>query len=144
MAPPRYLPSDSTLAKWVEEGLTARQIAERVERETGYRVARSTVAAALSRAGLTNQVRWSDFIPWSPVRADHANRYPAVMLRYAARRQNGLEISPDANKRLDAWIAKLKENNAVVTYSYESDEGFYYVPARPGIDTGLIRDPNVK
>lgn len=136
-------PSDDELKAWVDDGLSVEQIADRIHERTGTKLAPKAVKAFLSRAGANDEIRWKDHIPWSPIRPEHANGYPAVMLRYAARREHGLEMSDDANQRLDVWLAKLRENDVVVTYDYDSEDGFSYVRPRPGIDTGLFRDPRV-
>lgn len=138
----RYLPSDSTLAKWREEGLTAPQIRERIMEREGVDVALGSVYSALSRAGLTDLVRYSDFIPWTPIRTDHTGHYALAMLRLAARRDAGEKLSTERSKKLDAWVERLRQENAVVAYVHDSPDGFYYCPARPGIDVGLIRIPD--
>lgn len=142
MAAPRFVPSDSILQKWKEEGLTVKEMVERIRQTEGVEVAPGTVYSALSRAGLTDHVRYQDFIPWSPIRTDHTGHYALVMLRLAARREAGEQLSPTRLDRLDTWVSRLRQDGAVVTYVYASPDGFYYVPARPGIDKGLIRVPD--
>lgn len=139
MAPPRYLPSDSKL-KQLNRTMTHQQIADWVYRETGHKVARSTVSAALSRMGETDRVRYDDVIPWR-VRVAHTNHYALMMLRYYARRKHELEITTDQSERLDSWLAKLKDMNAVVAYVPDSEDGFYYVPRLPEDKRGIIRQP---
>lgn len=139
MAPRRFTPSDSTLAKWREEGLTARQIAERIKEREDVEVALGTIYAALSRAGLTTNVRYSDWIPWSPIRPDHANAYPLLMLRLAARRAHSVELTESQSTKLDRWIERLETEGVVVHYEHDTADGWFYTPARPGVDTGLIR-----
>ena len=138
MAAPRFVPSDSTLAKWRDEGLTAQQIVARIKEREGVEVAVGTVYAALSRAGLSDRIRYQDYIPWR-VRSDHANAFPLIMLRLAARRSAGQVLPAEREAKLDRWIARLEQEDAVVAYVKDSPDGFYYVPRRHGIDTGLIR-----
>lgn len=141
MAAPRRIPSESILAKWAnEEGLTHAQIVDRIERETGYRPSRSTISAALSRAGFTNRVRYDDVIPWKRISIDHNSHYALTMLRIAARLKHGLQVKPRDLSRFQAWKEQLDAADAVVTYVYDSPEGFYYVPRRHGVDLGLIRE----
>jgi len=94
MARPRFIPSDAVLARWREEGLTAQGIADRIKEQDHVEVAVGTVYAALSRAGLTEQIRYEGLIPWT-VRPDHANAFPLVMLRLAGRRSEGRPIPAD-------------------------------------------------
>lgn len=128
MAAPRFVPSDSILRRYVERGMTHQQIADKVSKDTGVPVARSTISAALSRAGLTNRVRYSDVIPWSPIKAEHNHHYALVMLRVHARLEAGLKVPDDQVARYQAWRDRLEENDAVVAYVADSPEGFYYVP----------------
>ena len=60
----RLLPSDSTLIKWQEEGLTHQDIVDRIRERDGIVVGRSTVAVAFSRMGMTNRIRYEDWLPW--------------------------------------------------------------------------------
>lgn len=132
MAHPRYLPSDSILRRWrIDEGLTLKQIAERVKEQEGHAVSVGSVASALSRAGITSRVRYDDVIPWSPVKVEHNKEYALVMLRLLARRRQGNELSEEESARLDSWLQKLKDEDAVVTYVYDSEWGFYYVKRKP-------------
>jgi len=142
MAAPRLLPSDSTLAKWRAQGMTLKQIAEKIKSETGVSVSPSSVGAALSRAGLTNRVRYDEHIPWNPIKTEHNKEYPLVMLRLLARREGGLALTEDQDARLDAWLDRMDEQDAVVLYKYDSDEqGFYYVKRKPSDGDGYIRRP---
>ena len=131
MAPPRFLPSDSVLKKWLDEGLTHKQIQARIKEQDGVEVALGTISAAISRAGLSNPVRYPT-IPWHPIRADHQNAYPLLMLRYLGRRELGEEMTAEQNRRLDAWIERLEKENACVAYRPDSEQGWYYVRRRPG------------
>lgn len=142
MGAPRFVPSDSILAKWKDEGLTVAQMVARIKEREGVEVSPGTVYSALSRAGLTEQIRYNDFIPWSPIRDDHVGHYALSMLRLAARREAGQELPEYRLRKLQTWEAKLAEDDAVVAYVYSSPDGFYYVPRRPNIDTGLIRIPD--
>ena len=141
MSAPRYVPSDSTLAKWREQGLTLNEMVYRIEADTGHRVARSTVASALSRAGLTNRIRYDDDIPWPRVKLEHNRHYALTMLRYLARRNRGLPMNDNQEERLDSWLERLKEEKAVVTYRPDSPDGFYYIPWKKSDGDGVVRRP---
>ena len=128
----RILPSDSTLAKWREEGLTYQQICARIEEQTGEKVNPPTIGAALSRAGLTDRVRYSDALPWDNIKTQHNNHYAASMLRAWARRKRNLPLTAEQEARLDSWLARLKQEDAIVVYRPNSPDGFYYVPRKLG------------
>lgn len=144
MAAPRLLPSDSTLAKWRAQGMTLKEIVARIKDESGVTVSVSSVGAALSRAGLTQRIRYDDHIPWNPIKVEHNKAYPLVMLRLLARRENGLALTDDQEARLDAWLDRMDEEDAVVLYKYDSEDGFYYVKRKPSDGDGYIRRPKGK
>lgn len=124
----RLLPDTATLRRWVEAGMTHAEIAKEVERVTGHRVTRSSVSAALSRAGLTKETnRYVTELPWR-VRIEHMTAYPARMLRLLGRRRAGFELSEADNERLDSWLATLKAEGLVVAYCPDKI-GFLYVEA---------------
>lgn len=128
MPAPRLLPPTSDLQKYVEAGLTHAQIAERIEQEFDLRVSRSTISAALSRAGLTRDtMRYRDELPWR-VKAEHLTQYPARMLRLLGRRRAEMELTVDEDSRLDAWLEALEDREIVVAYAPDGD-GFIYVEA---------------
>lgn len=124
----RLLPDNRTLKRWVDKGLTHQQIADEVERTTGFHVSRSTVSAALSRAGLIEhqRFRYDAEIPWR-VKVEHLTQYPVRMLRLLGRKRAGVALSEDEEQRLESWLATMKERHLVVAYS--EHVGFLYVDA---------------
>ena len=101
MAPPRLTPSDSTLKKWrIEEGLSLNEIVERVRETEGIEVSRNSIASALSRAGLTNRIRYDDVIPWDRIKTEHNKAYQLTMLRLLARRRHSLPLTAAQEEEL--------------------------------------------
>lgn len=135
----RVLPSDYLLQRMVEQGMTHQQIADKISKDTGHRVGRSAVSAALSRAGLTDRKRYTDTIPWR-VKLAHQNNATIWMLRIGHRMANGGRVSASELERFTAWKAKLDAADAVITYLPDTEEGFYWVRRQPG-DHELIRPP---
>lgn len=142
MPAPRHLPSDSTLLKWRDEGLTHQQIADRVYEREGIKVTRSAVSVALHRAGETHKIRYADEVPWERIKSVHNQEYPLTMLRTLGRRNRGLPISKIQDERLDSWLNRLDEEDAVVHYEPRSERGFYYVPRLPEDGDGYVRKPS--
>jgi hypothetical protein len=94
-----------------------------------------------SREGIPRRiVRDDQLIPWH-VLEQHRWTYPVMMLRKLARRRADAELSPDDQHALDVWLANLKKDDLVVHYDPETQEGFFYVSRRDGIDTDVIRKP---
>lgn len=115
----------------LERGMTHREIAEAVTRATGVQVRRSSVSAAVHRAGLSgSNKRYPDEIPWR-VKEEHLTHYAARMLRLLGRRNAKIQNSSEQDARLDAWLEKLEAEEAVVTYHPDTEQGFWYVPGKP-------------
>ena len=116
--------------------MTHADIARRVTRETGYPVSRSTVSAALHRAGNASpSKKYPEEIPWR-VKDEHQNHYAVRMLRLLGRRRKGIANSAESDARLDTWLRQLRDAGAVVTYVQDTEDGFFYVvgdPDREGI-----------
>jgi hypothetical protein len=66
------------------------------------------------------------------------------MLRTEARRRAGKQLRKEERVRLDAWLRRLARENIVLHYDPDTDEGWFYVPRRPGVDTDIIRVPERK
>ena len=81
-------------------------------------------------------------IPWA-VREQHAGVLQHQMLGSAARVAQGLPVGAEGQRRLTAWLEDLRAADAVLHYDPETKEGWFYVPRRPGIDRGLIREPEL-
>lgn len=127
----RLAPDATTLRLWLNEGLTHQEIADRQTSLTGERVSRSTISAAVSRLGLSKQApRYDEELPWR-VKVQHIKAYPARMLRLLGKRRSGVALTEDESKRLDAWLQLLSDNDAVVAYAPDSEEGFVYVARNP-------------
>lgn len=126
MAAPRLLPATSDLVRLVEAGLTHQQIADHIKDTVGIVVSRSTVSAALSRAGVAREgMRYKQELPWR-VKAEHLTQYQARMLRLLGRRRADGELTDEEDARLDSWMESLEENNWVVGYAPDRG-GFIYV-----------------
>jgi hypothetical protein len=80
-------------------------------------------------------------VPWHPVRPEHRSRYLVRMLRAATRRERGEKSSPVLEAQLDSFLRQVEELDFVIHYDPDTADGFFRVPRREGIDTGLVRDP---
>lgn len=110
-----------------DRGMTHAQIADEVSRRTGYKVARSTVSAALLRSGNARRAKKHvEEIPWT-VKTEHRTHYAARMLALLGRRRSGAGNTPENDQRLDTWLSQLKSSGAVVVYVPDTPEGFYYI-----------------
>lgn len=114
--------------------MTHLEIAEMVSRETGYPVSRSTVSAALHRAGESMRAKkYPQEIPWK-VREAHQTHYAARMLRLLGRRRAGITNSAEMDSRLDTWLRQLESTGSVVVYFPQTPDGFFYIPGEPDVE----------
>lgn len=117
----------------IDQGMTHAEIAAEVSRQTGYPVGRSTISAALHRAGKASPAKkYPREIPWDTT-GQHNMHYAARMLRLLGRRNAGVRNSVEADAKLDAWLAKLEDAKAVVVYVPDTEEGFFYVQEKPDV-----------
>jgi hypothetical protein len=65
------------------------------------------------------------------------------MLRAEARRRAGKDLTETDQNRLKNWMEMIKEEDAVVHYDPDTEEGFFYVPRQEG-DDDLIHRPKAK
>lgn len=121
-------------------GATQQEVAER------YGVTQAAVSVNIKRGNIKidypNQPE-GRAVPWHPIRKEHRDRYLIRMLRAAHRREQGLKSAPVLEAMLDTFLAQAAELDFVVTYDPDTEEGFFRVPRRHGIDEGLIRNPDV-
>jgi hypothetical protein len=121
------LPDIQRLEELRSRGMNYQEIADWIEKHEGVRVSRMSIASAFSRAGrATPRPRYEKHLPWK-VKAEHGQHYAAKMLRLMGRRDSGMTLSPEHEKRLDSWLDQLRETHSVVVYAPETDEGFHYV-----------------
>jgi hypothetical protein len=128
----RIVPGRDVLAHWVEKGMTHQEMADEVLRTTGHRVSRGAITMALIRHNLSTTVRprYNEELPWR-VATPHLGAYPARMLRLLGRRNAGVDMSEEQNRRLDSWLAQMDELGVVVGYDPDSEEGFVYIDRHP-------------
>lgn len=134
--------SEDEIKRWFEEGKTYAWMAEEYERKYNLRVVPSMFANLRRRRGWDRRItRDDELIPWM-VKDEHRWAYPVVMLRVEARRRAGRPLRKVDSDRVEPWKKELLEKGLVVHYDPDTDDGFFYVPARPGVDLDLIRVPS--
>lgn len=140
--PARKIQDEGEVRRWYDEGLTYQWMVDEYLRKYNIDTTVQQFSNLRWRRGWPKRLaRYMDLVPWR-VRHEHLGRYPVAMLRRVARMRNGAEMSDADMERIESWLASLKEENAVVHYDPNTEEGFFYVPRRAGIDTDLIRVPD--
>lgn len=147
MAAPRKLPDETVLERWyLREKLTYKAMAERWANTPG---GHSVSAAAFSAA--CHGAEWfeprnrshvgTEYWPWLNVRPEHNDEHDAQMLRLYGRRKAGdKSIKPRYVAALNAWLRGLYDENAVIAYKPNTNQGWWHVKKEAG-DVDIVRWP---
>ncbi|MFD7738070.1 hypothetical protein [Kitasatospora sp. NPDC059800] len=140
--PPKSLVQDKEEAiRWlVEDERDYKWMVEKYKEKYNIVTTVSMWASFRHRNNLPRKIsRDKELIPWE-VKEEHRWAYPVVMLRFEGRLREGREISDYDKSRLASWKQMLEDDQLVVHYVPNTDDGFFYVP-REARDEGLIRRP---
>lgn len=139
----RKIQDEQEVIRWFEEGRTYAWMIDEYKRKYNIDTVASMWGNFRRRRGLDRRiVRDDDLIPWF-VKEEHRWAYPLAMLRATARSRAGKDVTKTDQARLASWMEMLEENNAVVHYDPDTEEGFFYVPRQEG-DDDLIHRPKQK
>lgn len=134
---------ETEVLRWFRENRTYAWMVEQYKVKYNITTSEPMWAAFRRRRGLDRRnTRSEDLLPWK-LNDEHRHLYPAMMLRTEGRRRAGKPVAEDKAKKLAGWKTYLEENNLVVHYDPDTDEGFFLVP-REERDTDLIREPEVR
>lgn len=140
----RKIQDEQELIRWFEDGWTYDQMVEEYRRKYGIETVPSMFGNFRRRRGLQRRiVRDDNLIPWH-IQEEHRWAYPVAMLRAEARRRAGRKLTASDAERLAAWKERLAAQDAVLHYDPDTEEGWFYVARRPGVDNDLIREPSRK
>lgn len=138
--PASKIVNEQEVIRWFEEGRTYQWMIEEYRRKYNIETVPSMWGNFRRRRGLQRRiVRDDELIPWE-IKRDHRWNYDLQMLRVEGRRRAGAELRESDVQRVNSWLAKLEEAQAVIHYEPETEEGFFWVPREPG-DDDLIRRP---
>lgn len=142
--PKSKIVDETEVIRWFEEGRTYEWMTDTYLEKYHIETSPSMWGNFRRRRGLDRRnVRNDDLIPWH-VRSEHRWAYPLAMLRSEARLREGVVLREMESIRLDGFKRGLKQDDLVIHYDPDTDEGFFYVPRREGVDTDLIRKPDRK
>ena len=134
-------PDEDEVIRWISQGRSYAWMCQEYERKYNIRTKITTWARYRQRHGLPVVFsRCEEVIPWT-VQYEHKWTHARVMLHIEVRRHKGVEPSYQEELLFRVWRDLLAADDLVVDYDPTTDAGFSYVPRRPGIDLGLIREP---
>lgn len=139
----RKIQDEGEVIRWFEEGRTYAWMIETYKKKYGIDTVPSMWSNFRRRRGLDRRIARDDnLIPWE-VKEEHRWQYPVAMLRVEARLRQGFPLTENDQTRLESWKETLEEENAVVHYDPDTEDGFFYVPREDG-DDDLIHQPKQK
>lgn len=139
--PASKIQNEQEVKRWFEEGRTYAWMVEEYRRKYNIETSISMWGNYRIRRGYDRRLTWdTELIPWA-IRPEHRYDYPILMLRKEARRRAGFPVSPEQERDIDTWLAGMKANDTVLHYDPETEQGWFYVPRRHGVDDDIIRRP---
>ncbi|WJN63045.1 immunity repressor [Streptomyces phage phiScoe3] len=138
----RKIVDEGEVIRWFEEGRTYHWMVDEYRRKYNIETVPSLWGNFRRRRGLQRRITRNDeLIPWQ-VKPEHRWLYPIGMLRVEARRREKGEeaLSELERTRLGSWLKMLADENAVVHYDPDTEEGFFYIPRGEG-DDDLVHKP---
>lgn len=135
---------EAEVIRWFEEGRTYQWMVEEYRNKYNIETVPSLWGNFRRRKGLARRIARNDeLIPWE-VKREHRWDYPIMMLRQEARRREGFELTEDYEAQVDGWLAGMERDGTVLHYDPDTEQGWFYVARRPGIDKDIIRVPEKK
>jgi hypothetical protein len=137
----RALPVDETTTL-IRAGLEPREIKAIMWDRHRIDVTPEAISMFRARHGLEAvQPEHLDLLPWAIKVHGHRHKYVAQRLRSVSRQRAGKDMTESDLRLNSRWLAQLAENDAVVHYDGDTEQGWWYVPRRDGIDLDIIRNP---
>ncbi|MEV1109921.1 hypothetical protein AB0I95_14860 [Micromonospora sp. NPDC049751] len=141
MAPRPRIQNADEAKRWIEDGKTYAWMTQEHERKYGIKISASGWSYFRRQHGLAARaVADDELVPWS-VEWKHRNHYFLYCLRQEGRRRAGNKLAPNTEVRVNGFLRDLAENNAVVHYDPDTEEGFYLIPREAQDKDSLVRRP---
>ena len=134
---------DNEVEQLLRSGRTQMEVVQMYRDVKGVDVSQSAISQAIASGRIkVDTERSTGGVPWK-LEPRHRHLHQARMLRTQARLDAGLPIGPTLVRQVEAWRKGLELDDAVVHYDPTTEEGFWRVPRRVGIDHWWVRDPTV-
>lgn len=114
-----------------------------------FGVKQAAISMAISRGRIKHETGVRRLLPWKNIKQEHLRLNVPRQLRAAMHLVAGDDQPPIVEAQARRFIDELHRMDAVIHYDPEgaidpkTGERVYWfrVPRRPGIDTGLVREP---
>jgi hypothetical protein len=140
--PAAKLQNADEFTRWWNDGKSYEWIIDQYEQKYNLRITTSAIGNWRHRLALPRRhERNVTLVPWT-VKPEHRYRHALAMLRAEARSRLGEPLSDIQALRLARWREFMADENCVVHYDPDTEDGFFYVARRDGVDTDYIREPD--
>lgn len=139
--PGKILP-DSLLEQLGRRGFTDGEVVKYLREHENIVVTRQAISAWRRRRGEQKRQMPPRAIPWR-LRPEHAQSKPARVIRWHARVERGEPLTEEERARYEKALKLLRERDVVFHYDRDTEQGWFLVPRREGIDNGVVREPHV-
>ena len=144
--PAKKLPDGDVERLLVEEGMSPAEVAAWLKEHKGIDTTPASISMWRRRAGLPAQLPRRT--PWKYAPGtNHGKVVEAQVVRAYFRREEGLTNDPERARMLESMEARLRDAGLVLHYNPDPNKGevgWFTVRPRPGIDLGIIREPDGK
>jgi hypothetical protein len=132
--------NEEEVKQWIREGRTFPWMVETYRTKYNLEVSAGMFSNRRRQWGMApKQLQNDELLPWR-LNKEHTHEYPALMLRFEARRRAGKPLREQDRRAVERWVKFLADNDKVVHYDPESEDGFSLVP-READDTDIVRMP---
>lgn len=138
---PKKIIPDYKVKQLLRAGKTHQEIVDVLFREDNISVTPQAISAWAKRNGIDVESRNRTGYPWR-IAPEHRQMLPVRVIQWYNRREAGEKLPAGAERRLNAALKKLQENDAVFHYDADTPEGWWTVPRQPG-DHPVYRDLEV-
>jgi hypothetical protein len=133
---------DKEVEQMLRSGKTQLEVVD-IYRDRGVDISQSAISQAITSGRIkVDTDRHAGGVPWK-LKPQHRHLNAARMLRTIARMDAGMAVGKSLGEQARAWRAGLEDEDSVIAYDPDTEEGFWRVPRRPGIDLGLVREPEI-
>lgn len=140
--PASFIEDEGEVFRWFREGRPYSYMIEQYRTKYNKETTVAYWSKWRQRHGIERRVTRDDkLIPWK-VEEQHRYMWDILQLRKEARRRTGSPLPEGEGDVVDAWIRGLDEEGAVIHYEPDTDQGWFRVPRRKGVDHDLIREPD--
>ncbi|GEM_PF-1458220 len=133
----RILDKDE-VRQWFAAGRTPSWMVEEYARRYRMTISQGAFVTFQRRHIATRPALRLNLVP-STLERKHYGKPEVALLRIEERRRAGVQLTPDEEVRVRAWIGRMAMAGVIVAYEPRTRAGFKYVPRRVGIDHDIIR-----